>query len=54
MAKIIQKEIDRLRKTLEEIPRNKRFALGGKGIMILSKIHKLEIEKERLGGLKNA
>ncbi len=46
--KRINEEIVRLTKEIEEIPLKKRVSLGGRGIALLSKRHKLMCERDSL------
>jgi len=40
-------EIIKLRAELEEIPENKRYNLGSRGVELINKIHRLEMALER-------
>ncbi|KKM61906.1 hypothetical protein LCGC14_1527000 [marine sediment metagenome] len=40
-----KEQIAELYKELYEIPENKRYALGSKGVKIINKIHKLKCEE---------
>lgn len=40
----IEESIEEMRRELERIPENRRYNLGGKGVKIINKIHRLEME----------
>ncbi len=44
--KEIKNQIEEIRKELDAIPLNKRVQLGSKGLVLLSKIHKLKCKLE--------
>lgn len=46
--KRINEEIVKLTKEIEEIPPKKRVSLGGRGLVLLSKRHKLMCERDRI------